>query len=685
MHLIHISSLFALFLLVQAKTASLESALLPYVFDPLPLGSIRPQGWLRDQMQLMSDGLAGHQHDFYRFVKDSSWTGGDQEYSTLNEAWPYWFNGIVPLAYALDDTRLKQQVRSAVNYLFDSQYEDGWLGPESTPQTRMLWPRTLVMMGLTQFLEAEPAEIPRLLPKVYKFIELVHSMLADDYLGYLGRPDSEFDYHWGITRSQDMIISIQWLYDNYPGEYGQVLLEIMQFYNEKAWDWAYFYSSEVFPKEDLDVKLPPDEDLFWYYHGVNSAMGLKAGAVVRRFTHNETLVHISKRGIDWTFKYHGSPSGSIIGDEPWSGLSPSRGSELCTTVEAIYSLGYLYQAFGDWQYSDRSELAAFNALPVAVSPDWWSHQYMTQINQPYSRDLIDTPFNNVNSLGQTFGLEPDYPCCTVNHHQGFPKFLSSTYVKVGNNGVGHAMLSPSKLTTTLKDGNKVVIDCKTIYPFGEKLTYTVNADKGFTFFIKIPQWAVQSASHVEINGKLPQPVKPDLSSGFHSISIPAGATVITLQLSATTRIVPRQRDTVSIYRGALLYAIEIPHTISSASPRAYRSLEPIPTKWLHPHAKDYTLENTTSWNIAIDPSTLKFFSAESEDVVLKNPIFAAGSPPTKMTVMGCEIEWGLHKGSPADPPLPEERKCLGDFFEVVMIPYGAAKLHMAELPTVSYS
>jgi len=47
----------------------------------------------------------------------------------------------------------------------------------------------------------------------------------------------------------------------------------------------------------------------------------------------------------------------------------------------MHSLGYLYRAFGDKQYADQAELAAFNALPAAVSPDWWSHQYVTQINQ----------------------------------------------------------------------------------------------------------------------------------------------------------------------------------------------------------------------------------------------------------------------------------------------------------------
>lgn len=106
-------------------------------------------------MELMANGLAGHEADFYRFVKDSAWTGGHSDYSPLHEAAPYWFNYIVPLAYGLDDSRLKRQVRRFVKYILDHQAEDGWLGPETTPATRDLWARFPLMLGLMVGMSSE--------------------------------------------------------------------------------------------------------------------------------------------------------------------------------------------------------------------------------------------------------------------------------------------------------------------------------------------------------------------------------------------------------------------------------------------------------------------------------------------------------------------------------------------------
>jgi hypothetical protein len=56
-----------------------------------------------------------------------------------------------------------------------------------------------------------------------------------------------------------------------------------------------------------------------------------------------------------------------------------------------------------------------------------------------------------------------------------------------------------------------------------------------------------------------------------------------------------------------------------------------------------------------------------------------------MTAQACDIHWGYSKGVPANPPPPEERNCIGRPRQVRLIPYGAAKIHIAEFPTVDLS
>ena len=80
------------------------SKLVPLAYEPLPVGAIKPMGWLKEQLRAQADGLSGHIDEFWPDIKDSGWIGGKAE------GWervPYWLDGVTPLAYQLDDAALK--------------------------------------------------------------------------------------------------------------------------------------------------------------------------------------------------------------------------------------------------------------------------------------------------------------------------------------------------------------------------------------------------------------------------------------------------------------------------------------------------------------------------------------------------------------------------------------------------
>lgn len=127
-------------------------------------------------------------------------------------------------------------------------------------------------------------------------------------------------------------------------------------------------------------------------------------------TASSALAKQSRQAVEMLFRYHGTPSGSFTSDEYLGGLDPNRGTELCTAIELMSSLSYLHCLLGDNELADMVETAAFNAMPGGVSADWWSHQYLTQSNQPWCKRFGEEfgLWYDCGTYANVFGLEPDY-------------------------------------------------------------------------------------------------------------------------------------------------------------------------------------------------------------------------------------------------------------------------------------
>ena len=120
-----------------------------------------PQGWLARQLRIQADGLSGHLDEFWPDIKDSRWFGGEAE------GWeraPYWLDGVIPLAFLLDDAALKAKVTRYCR-LHHRAPGGGWLarpradGVDGRPKPDTLrnydiWAQFLILKALVQYGDA---------------------------------------------------------------------------------------------------------------------------------------------------------------------------------------------------------------------------------------------------------------------------------------------------------------------------------------------------------------------------------------------------------------------------------------------------------------------------------------------------------------------------------------------------
>ncbi|KAG5950456.1 hypothetical protein E4U53_005034 [Claviceps sorghi] len=675
----------------------------PWTYPPLPLGAIEPRGWLHGEMMDMADGLFGHEYEMYPFVNQSSWLQprgqGGVEYSNLNEALPYWFNSMVPLAFTLGSDVLQEQVTTVARRVLDLQDPDGWIGPEGVEQ-RSFWARTPFLLGLTQLAEADRGWEERIVSSLRKFMFLANKMLRDNSRGFVVCP-KQVDCSWGHARIHDMIITIQWLLDRphlvvHDAEFLQVLWENMDmFYAQNPIKWDVWYTNETYPK----VVNPQNASIFPYTHGVNVGQGLKASAVIYRINGTQSLVQKSYDAVALSSKYHGSASGTILADELQIGLAPYMGSELCTAVETGYSLAYLYQVLGRNELADRAERAIFNAFPVMFMGHKWAHKYLDQPNQPWALDMtgkdghVPPVFTTAHAgVATTFGMEPQYPCCTVNHGQGYPKFLSNSWVSVGAKGVAHVLLGPSKMSTAM-DGAHVDIECDTMYPFSMDFVYSVDSETGFDFYFRVPDWASGYAAEVSrlssdakdaTTTMTRQTHKGQDERGLVRFHLDNSRYKIKVSLDTDVRTEVRSNNSVSVLYGNMLYALDVGYNATSTLPHNYTTPRGPGMPGYPPDAKDYFVRNTKPWNVAIDPGSIHYdhgTASAAEEHSWQGPIFEAGLAPTHMTVWGCEIDWPLLMGVTPDWA-PVRPRCISGKKQYRLVPYGSAGVHMSELPVV---
>jgi hypothetical protein len=615
--------------------------------NPLPLGSIQPKGWLKNQLRIQADGLSGHLDEFWPDIQNSAWFGGE------GDAWeraPYWLDGVVPLAYLLDDKDLKARVVKYIDAIIRGQEGNGWIAPREDASQYDLWAVFLVLKPLMQYYEATgDARVPQVVEKTLKWVE--------------GHIDRRPLFNWGEFRWFEALISIYWLYERNPAEW---LVDLAIKLQAQGFDYMDFYRR--FPLSSFTPKGK------WTYmgHVVNNAMAVKAPALWWKVTGEKSGRDMAKEMIGKLDLFHGSVTGMFTGDECFAGKNPSQGTELCAVVEYMFSMEILSAVLGDAVFGDRLEKITFNALPATFSPDMWSHQYDQQVNQVECSILEGRNWTTNGPESNIFGLEPNYGCCTANLSQGWPKFASHLWMRTQDEGLAAAAYAPCEVTAQIK-GTNVKILVETDYPFREKIKLTISAGSpvSFPLYLRIPEWADKAVVKFAGNDK----INPPHGEYFKIQAEIVGDAEIELEFPMEPRSSRRYHNALAIERGPLVYSLKI-------GERWERVNEDKPLREL-PHG-DWEVYPTTPWNYALDVNedTLNKDLKFEEHSIGDLPFSPDGAPVTA-TVKGMILdEWIMENGSAGEIPISPIARKEGKLQTLTLIPYGCTNLRITEFPTL---
>ena len=629
-----------------------RAPLTPNTLSPLPLGAIRPEDWLLDTLRMQAEGIT---RDFAAACPEVSeggaWVRGEDGDLTRSV---YYLEGIIHLAWTLDDEGLKERARRGVEWMLRSQREDGWFGPADNAD---YWPLMLALRALRAYFTATGDK---------RVLVLMDRFFKYEYRNLAGHPLKE----WAVARGGENMEIALWLY-NLTGQ--KYLLELCRKLRAQTLDWPNFFHtfSNAMPMskaqrwerlrealgeegdEPLEgEKRPYFHSQFHQTHGVNLAMGLKTPGVINLFKSGFKEQGGFRFGYEKLMKHHGMANGMFSCDAHINGASPTQGVALQAVVEMLNTLEALI-GIGDFgaDPADVLEKIAYNALPAAFSPDMKYYQRLQQANQVKISKDARKWYSEGEDANLFRAAQNDLDCASC--HQAWPKFAAAQWYATNDGGLAAISYAPCTVRAAL-DGVPARIRVSGGYPFLQRVEIAVSVKQPaeFPLYLRIPFWARQSMIYLP-DGEIMQ-VRAGESACIRRRWI--SGDVIRLEMPASPRITRWYHQSAAVEVGPLLMALRLEEN--------WR--ETPDGRWADP------LEPWSRALVRDEP--MKLIQVE-EDV----SAFGHGESAVGVMVKAARIEWPMDGANCAAVPMaPRFDKSALDVLELV--PYGDAPLRICEFP-----
>jgi hypothetical protein len=617
--------------------------LLPSPLVKLPLGTVKAEGWLKKQLDLMTEGFTGHLPEISRFCRfdGNAWTSPGGEGGFGWEEVPYWLKGFVDLGHLTGDERILAESRRWIEAVLGTQATNGYFGgrtnlqdAESGARVLDLWPNMVMLYPLRAHYEATGDR--RVLDLMTRYFRWQSTLpLEAIYPG-----------SWQKWRAGDNLDSIHWLY-NRTGE--RWLLDLARVNHERTADWA----------GDIPT-----------WHGVNLAQCFREPAQYYQQTRDLRYLKASERVYATVMGLYGQfPGGGFAADENARPgfCGPRQGTETCALVELMHSHEMLARITGDAAWADRAEEVAFNSLPAALTPDLKGLHYLTAANMVELDRRSKAPlFDNA---GDMLSYSPwQYRCCQHNVAFGWPYFTESLWAATGGDGLAAVLYAPSKVRAKVGRGVEVAIEERTGYPFDDtiELEITPSGSTRFPLSLRIPGWAGEATLAVN-RTRIPLP-KGARAWVTLVRQWRAGDRVrLALPMPIRLRRWERNANAVSVERGPLTYSLAVPQRWER-----YGDSEAWPGWEVFP---------ASAWNYGLDLS--QSIEVAETRAAGDGQVFTLENAPVVLRAKGRRIpQWRQEANGLVGELQPGPVLSTEALEDLTLVPMGCARLRVSAFPEV---
>lgn len=628
-----------------------RAPLQPQQFIKLPAGTIQPEGWLKQQLELQRNGLNGHLGEISAWLqkKDNAWleTGGQWGWEEV----PYWLRGYANLAYIVQDNEMMNEARFWIENILKSQREDGNFGPvHSNDGKQDFWPNMIVLWIMQSYYEYSNDE------RVIDFMT--------KYCNYLLTvPDEDFLYsYWENSRGGDNLWSVAWLY-NRTGD--RNLLTLGEKIHKNTADWT------------KSTQLPN-------WHNVNVAQCFREPATYFMFTGDSSMLSASYNVQSLVRRAFGQVPGGMFGPDENARIGffdPRQGTETCGFVEQMASDEIMLQISGDPYWAENCEDVAFNSYPAALMPDYKALRYITSPNHVVSDSKNHHP--GIDNSGPFLSMNPfSSRCCQHNHGFGWPYYTENLIYATPDNGLAAILYNACKAKVKVGNGTEVTIQEQTNYPFEETIRFTLTTPENVTFplYLRVPSWCKNAS--ITVNG---EKLNADLIAGKYARITrewsDADEIVLTVPMEINYRQWQVNKNSVSVDYGPLSLSLKIDEDYQQKDSRETAIGD---SKWQEGADASawptYEIYPASSWNYALQTSAP--ITVERKEWPFNNNPFTLTTVPLEFKAKGRLIpEWKVDEyGLCGVLPYEDARKAEA-VDEITLIPMGAARLRIASFPT----